>query len=198
MDVRLYTTPDFLRFHEIIEEFLNEYPDKFLEVQFKKYPEPDFYTQDGIGSEYNYIKEEFPLLFRYSFLLTCYSYFEHVLFQECKIEKNIKSLPLDVTDLTGKGIEQAKNYLIKVARIDFPINDWEEIKNIQKIRNFIVHKEGNLDKSKNATTIRNYISKRHDIFIENDKIILSADYCKNVMEIIFKFLSHLYNPKLKP
>ena len=63
--------------------------------------------------------------------------------------------------------------------------------NITEIRNFIVHSEGILNNSKKAEKIRNYISRRHDIFIENDKIILSADYCRYVINIIDRILRNL-------
>ncbi|MDF1532267.1 MAG: hypothetical protein P1P72_08145 [ANME-2 cluster archaeon] len=177
MEVRAYITktPGFTKFHDIMEEYLEEYPDKFVEGELKKYSELDPSLESAIYSEFFYIKNEFPILLRYSFLVTCYSYFEHELIQEC--------------DSKVSGIEEAKNYLINDASIDFSIDkSWNEILDIKKIRNCIVHSEGILDDCRFAKHIRNYISRRHDIFIENDRIILSADYCKYVINVLDRIL----------
>ena len=200
MEKRLIPSPlpGFTKYHYIMEKHLQEYPDEFLNDELKKYPNNlDSDLESSIYSEYSYISEVFPNILRYSFLITCYSYLETALIQECKIEKNIKSLHLDINDLKGKGIEQARNYLIKVAGIDFPSNEiWSEIMNFKDIRNFIVHNEGILNKSKKAEKIRGYIGRRQDIFIDGDKIILSSDYCKHVINIIAEFFQNLYNPCL--
>ncbi len=101
MEVKAYVTktPGFTKYHDIMEEYLEEYPDKFVKGELKKYSELDPSLENDIYSEFFYIAEEFPILLRYSFLVTCYSYFEHELIQECKIQKNRKSLQLNVTDL---------------------------------------------------------------------------------------------------
>lgn len=194
MEVKVYVTntPVFTKYHDIMEEYLEEYTDKFVKRELKKYSELNPALENEIYSEFFYIAEEFPILLRYSFLVTCYSYLEHEFIKECKIQKKSKSLQLNVTDLNGNGIKRAKDYLIKVANIDFQIDEsWNEIMNIAEIRNSIVHSEGFLNDSKKAEKIKNYISRRHDISIENDKIILSADYCRYVINIISKILRNL-------
>jgi len=194
-EIHVTAIPVFTEYHNILEEYLQEYSDKFLKEELKKYPDNlDPYVENMIYSQYFYLAESLPNILRTSFIVTCYSYLEHELIQKCKIEKNAKPLQLSINDLNGKGIEQAKNYLIKVVGIDFPIGEpWNEIMNIKDIRNFIVHKRGILDNSKKAEKIRTYIDKRQDISLELDEIILSADYCRYVINIFDKFLSNLSN-----
>lgn len=179
---------------------MQQHSDEFLEKvrdELKKCPD-DLDLERELYEEHSYFDKEFPNIFRYSFLVACYSYLEQELIAECKVERNVKSLSLDVTDLSGKGIIRAKNYLTKVAGVDFPdYESWNEITYIMKIRNFIVHRDGVLDDSKKAEKIRAYIGRRQDISIMENKIILSADYCRHVVNIIEAFLGSLYNPHLR-
>lgn len=124
-------------------------------------------------SEYFLYASEYPNILRKSFLITCYSYLEHELIKECKLQR-------------GDGIEQAKIYL-KLIGLDISSSKlWNEIKNIQAIRNCIVHSDGVLTCKKDEQ-IRNYIKTRQDIFIKNNKIVLTADYCRYVVNTFSAF-----------
>ncbi len=179
---------EFLKYYDFLEEYLQRYSDeinKKLAEGIEKYPE-DPYSGEGIYQEYQIFAEYYPNILRKSFITTCYSYLEKELFEICKIQKNLKSLPLDVTDLNGRGIKQAKTYLNKVAGIDFSDNEtWNEITNIGKIRNLIVHKDGILDALDKE--IRTYIDRRSDISIECATIIIHADYGRHVVNTLGKF-----------
>ncbi len=130
--------------------------------------------------------------FRKSFLIACCSNFEYQLYNICKEEQKKKSLKLGINDLSGKGIEQAKNYLSKVIGVDISIDkSWQEVINIQKIRNKLVHNNGFLESEKRDTQIENYISKRPDLSIVNDRITLSADYNEHVIQTFYNFLKNL-------
>jgi len=76
MEVKAYVTntPVFTKYHDIMEEYLEEYTDKFVKRELKKYSELNPALENEIYSEFFYIAEEFPILLRYSFLVTCYSY----------------------------------------------------------------------------------------------------------------------------
>ena len=57
-----------------------------------------------------------------------------------------KHLNIGVTDLSGKGIHQAANYLEKVAQLDVcrGSHQWQAINQMRVIRNMIVHRDGRL------------------------------------------------------
>jgi hypothetical protein len=83
---------------------------------------------------------------RRSALLTVCSYFENELDKLCRLYQSEKGFSVTVDDLRDKGIDRSTNYLQKVAGLDVhhASQEWREIKNIQKIRNNIVHRAGKL------------------------------------------------------
>ncbi len=108
------------------------------------------YVHQGLDSETwdlaTIFEEYFPSLQRRSALLTVCSYFEHELDQLCLLYQSEKSFKLGFLDLHGQGIDRSTSYLEKVAGLNVnkasPV--WKDVKNIQKIRNFIVHRGGRL------------------------------------------------------
>lgn len=195
---------DFHRYINILEKLLQQNLDGFVkksEDELKKYThDPELgIIEDDMSYEYWQLAETFPKILRNSLLITCYSFLEYQLIEICKSQKGKKSLQVDVTDLSGKGVERSRNYLKKVAGIDFAEDvSWSEIRHITLIRNFIVHKNGILDNSENAKKIRAYIDKRSDISLdERNTIILGANYCRHVINILETFLTALLERTLE-
>jgi hypothetical protein len=91
-------------------------------------------------------EEYFPSLQRRSALVTLFSFFEHELDALCKRIKSQDGYKLSLADVAGRGIIRSTTYLTKVAGVtdirDSP--EWHEIKNIQMVRNLIVHADGKL------------------------------------------------------
>jgi hypothetical protein len=98
-----------------------------------------------------------------------------------QITKKLKAIPIDVNDLRGEGgIDKAMKYL-RLTGFDLSIaKSWGDIRNIQMIRNCVVHSDSVLNCNK-LDEDRKYIKTRKDISIENDKIILTPDYCRYVV-----------------
>ncbi len=90
--------------------------------------------------------EHFPSLQRRSALLTICSYFEHELDELCLLYQSEKNFRLNLSDLNGKGVNRSTSYLEKVAGLNVykTSQEWAHIKNIQTIRNVIVHRDGRL------------------------------------------------------
>jgi hypothetical protein len=65
-------------------------------------------------------------------------------------------------------------------------NPENEIKNIQAIRNCIVHSDCVLTCKKDEQ-IRNYIKTRQDISIDNNNIAPTADYCRYAVNTFSAF-----------
>ncbi len=174
---------ELIKYLDIIEEYLQQYSEEFAKKS--KIDFDDDYNSDI--DEYFLYANEYPNILRNSFLITCYSYLEHELIYQCKI---LKSLPKDINDVKGHSIlDRAKDYL-KLIDLDISKSkSWNEIKNIQKIRNCIVHSDGILNYEKAADHIRSYIEERRerDIFIQNNKVVLTADYCRYVVKMFREF-----------
>lgn len=117
-----------------------------------------------------------PNLQRRSALITLFSFLESELDRLCDRIRVYEQSALDLSDITDKGIVRATTYLIKVGGLPNILNckHWQEIKNIQAIRNLIVHSEGRLPSSsdgrhaKIATYIEKnpYLSGEASVFIE--------------------------------
>jgi hypothetical protein len=144
-------------------------------------------------------EEYFPSLQRRSALLTVCSYFEHELDQLCLLYQSEKSFRLALSDLHGSGIDRAASYLEKVAGLNLhkasPV--WSNIKNIQTIRNCIVHRggrlldrEGNPEK-KTASAIRqmNHLSGDGEIVVEAGFL----SYVVGTYKKYFKLISESIN-----
>jgi len=125
----------------------------------------------------------FQIQWRSEFLVI-YSFFEHTLNQLCTEVKNRSKLILSIDDLHGKGIERAKNYLVKVGGVKttlFSSNDWEKVTLLGEIRNKIAHADGVVLKheEKIYTKLKKipHIKLEYDLQ-ENIEIMLSYEYVK--------------------
>ncbi len=143
---------------------------------------------DGIFKEY------FPSLQRRSALLTLSGYFEHELDKLCSLYKSENSYSLSFSDLSGKGIDRAINYLEKVASLDVhkTSSEWNHIKSIQKIRNLIVHQDGNL-KDHQGNPVKaaiDYVNKIESLSGDKE-IIIEKGFLSHVIEKYDSYFSLL-------
>ncbi|WP_157198048.1 hypothetical protein [Methylomonas sp. DH-1] len=122
-------------------------------------------------------------------------FFTNLLNHLCRTAKEKLHLDLTCDDLSGKGIERAKNYLTKVAGIDTPFksNLWQNIKLFSEVRNKIAHSGGivdlNKDKDKklydtiikfnNANNTSTHLKLEQSLEQENlRKIVLTHSFLK--------------------
>ena len=147
------------------------------------------------GEEYGMVEEIFSRQFRYSILVTVYSILEKTLTDLCYKLRHIKKLTLELDELNGRGIERAKLYLSKVCLIDFPenLNEWNEIKKLNKIRNCIVHAEGDIHDATNPEKLENIIKNTKGLDIERDRYIkIDSSYIKNIETTAKSFLNIVF------
>jgi hypothetical protein len=139
----------------------------------------------GIFSEY------FPSLQRRSALITLCSYFERELDKLCVLFKNEKSLLIDLTDIKDKGIERSTCYLEKVVGINTfkSSHEWNNIRNIHKLRNVFVHQNGQIENTKKE--VIDFINRIDSLKLENE-VIINKGYLSFVVDIYksyFKLLN---------
>ena len=191
---------------EIINNRFNEYDETLKETELiynEKSKQVIPYTKDQLNEmseqekcdlfewyaeDYIKLTKDFPKTLRNSFLVGYYSLFEYYLFKICGFAKKHKNIAADVNLIRGKGIIQAKTYLVDVSKIDITtLNSWHGVLKINKIRNSIVHYLCILEKPNGLTQ---YLSK-HKQLIEIDfhkRIIIKDGYLNHASKIIRVFL----------
>jgi hypothetical protein len=134
---------------------------------------------------------------RYAAILAIYSYLESSLNKLCnefKIEKNI---PLSVDELNGNGIVRCRKYLDQLAGINFTeINpQWSELAVLNKIRNCIIHVDGNAEMIRSSESFIKMIEGSKKLgFAEGKLIMASRDFIfesiNNVESVLIYIAEH--------
>lgn len=129
-----------------------------------KYNESDIETNESIcWDRYKYrndlgahFQEVFPQYQKQSFLLMLVSFFEDYLNQLCHSFHFEKGLSCTLKDYSGSGIERAKKYLCKVAKVKVPTGtaSWNKVIEARDIRNLIAHNAGHLDEELHSKQLR--------------------------------------------
>jgi hypothetical protein len=140
-------------------------------------------------------KEYFPNLQRRSALITLFSFFEHQLDDLCRGYKKEKGFALSFTDLTGNGIDRSTLYLKKVAGLSLNNGTatWREIKNIQNVRNAIVHNGGEI--KDDDTKMRDYCRK-HGLLSGESQLSIKAEYLLQVINTFAEYFREIHKVTL--
>lgn len=144
-----------------------------------KYPE---HQHDEIveshGWELHRNQLKFPNIHRESLLITVYNFLEAQLNQTCKIIEGSVENPVKLKHLHGKGIERALLYLTKVGGLNLSRMSPELtfLKNINLLRNHLVHNGGVLPESLN-NPLNKFVSNNSALRGGPDRdVILSKDF----------------------
>jgi hypothetical protein len=187
---------------ERFEKFAEERTQELNEDQ-----KADFY--EFYGEEIWQISDLLPSLQWMSTFLLSYGIFEKALNGMCHTVGRIKSSPLNLSDMAGKGIERAKLYLSKNCGVTSPFNspEWVKIQNISKIRNVLAHASGELDLDQKhhkevfniAQTDQTIIVHKQDLDRQTATIELTAEFNINAIETFRSFLYSICDtPKPNP
>ncbi|ELA8837594.1 hypothetical protein QYV87_004606 [Vibrio parahaemolyticus] len=101
---------------------------------------------DVLQDEHQSLTDDFPKFQRFSHFILAYSLTEATLNRYCRYAQKRYGFKLSLKDLSGQGIERARNYLIKVVGISpdqFNLY-WSDIKLAADIRNVVTHTGGEL------------------------------------------------------
>jgi hypothetical protein len=168
------------------------YDKKFVN---KKLPsEIEYMLGEQLTSEYYIIDNLFLKTFRYSMIVTIYSLIEMELNYLCRYLCHTKQLVLTLDEVRGDGIERAKVYLSKVCDVNFPdTNEWNEITKLNKIRNCIVHAQGDTDGANSPAKIKNIVKNTSSISLESDRFIrIETIYINTILTKTKKFFKDIY------
>lgn len=134
----------------------------------------------------------FPSLQRTAALLTLYSFFESELNAVCDMVKKAGAYELAFSDLDGKGIDRARNYLHKVALIDTKGGEgrWLAVTTIQSLRNRFVHANGYLVGADKR--LAEHVKASPYLEQESDLIEIKAGYLGYVLQTFEEYFQVLH------
>lgn len=138
--------------------------------------------------------EYFPNLQRRSSLITLFSFFEYELNRLCSLFQVTENYQHSLKDVAGAGIVRARTYLRKVALVDLsdPTRPWNDIRNIQALRNLVVHADGKFpqDGSADRCPLRKYVANNE--FLTGDReVLLRAGYLKYALTCFDEFFKQV-------
>lgn len=152
------------------------------------------YLEDYYSEQYDFLVNIQPNIFNKSALVSLYSCLEHNLNDYCNICQRIVNTNISVTDFNGDGIHKAKRYLTKLMDINFGLSqEWQFMTEFNKVRNCIVHANGDIKKMSTAVALKNFIDKTPTLSLNNENnIIISLNYLKDTITKIRKLFQWLY------
>jgi hypothetical protein len=126
--------------------------DARLSTDAEQFPEAnrqeffEFHAED-----YYELADELPTLLRYSILTGADTGLEVFLNDTCATYAEVHNATITLSDLRGAGVERARDYLKKVARMPFPDTtpEWTSVKRLHQLRNSIVHADGYIASDRN-------------------------------------------------
>jgi hypothetical protein len=137
----------------------------------------------------------FPNLQRKSAFLTMYAFLEHELEKLSRKLKAELSLTPELDDVAGKGVQRSMMYmqLIVNLQIEKGASEWNQISEINQLRNLIIHNDGQLfdhdGKRKREAKIINQLS-RH-LSEKDDELILGPTFLKHVIQKFDELFQYL-------
>ncbi|MEK3955294.1 hypothetical protein [Psychrobacillus sp. FSL K6-1464] len=139
----------------------------------------------------------FPQLHYSSFLVTCYSLIESELNEFCLIAEEELKLRKKVSSLDGSGILRSQKYFEKIVKININKTKWDELHNLRRLRNKIVHLGPDFDKKLleyDEKELKKYIEKHNLIKeIKYKTLIIDYSFCIYLLDFLSKFFFEIAN-----
>jgi len=146
------------------------------------------------------MEEVFSQIQRKAFTAGALGVMEHQLNGLCNALAMRANLPDRVTDLSGKGIYRARKFLVDVIGLDLSDVDkeWQELNRAQKVRNVIVHADGELVGA--DADLLSYIMKSPHLEIDGspDAVKLTATFPLHALEAAERFILAIFAKTVRP
>lgn len=152
--------------------------------------------EEYYADDYQHIEEVQVSLYRKSTLVSLYSFLEHSLNDLCGYQYRRYEFAVEVTDLRGEGIVRARDYLIKLIKVDFSLlnDEWRYLMEFNKIRNCIVHSDGDINQSRSKKSLHEIVNSREGLELQHEKFIkISREYVDFIITKIEVFMAKLYS-----
>ena len=155
--------------------------------------------KEFLSDTYVQLEDIYVKIHRRSILVSIYSFLENSLNRLCNQLNSRNKYPIKVEDLKGEGVVRAKIYLEKLVQIDFSIinTEWSCIQELNKLRNCIVHCEGDISNYRQKKAIENIVKNNKNLSLLFDhEIMVDYEYIDSVLTNTEAFLNKLYDQAL--
>lgn len=183
--------------------FFVELSERHWQEEFVRYSESDLEKDEATcwdrykyrSDLSSYFGEVFPQYQTRSLLLMLVSLFEDYMNQLCLSFESEQSLCCCFKDINGSGIERAKKYLEKVAKVHIPVDSsaWVKITQARDIRNLVAHNAGHLDKQSHSKQLGivgiNIHLKLHEF--ARDHLEIEPSFVKEIVDAMTEFVKEL-------
>ncbi len=137
----------------------------------------------------------------FSFVVLLHLIVEDRLKRTCEYVQKIKALPLQFKDLRGDTLEQCMTFLVKLAGVQREkLSRWQDITDLYKVRNCIVHASGNVGDSRDKDRLEKLASQKPSFFsiykhliYEEEELRISLGYCIDVTKAAIEFFQSLFD-----
>lgn len=149
------------------------------------------YQAEVLSFEERY-ERDFPSKIRYSFIVILHIVLEDRLRATCNEIHNRRDLPIKEKDLKGAPLERVSTFLKKIAAIDYNNQSvWQKLKDLQMIRDCIVHTNGKIEESRDKNRLYDLCKKEIGISSEDGSLVVDNSYCTRTLEAIAAYFSGL-------
>jgi hypothetical protein len=134
----------------------------------------------------------FASILRESFCISVYAFLESRLVEECRYRERWGTVKLPLTDVISGGIDTAKECLR--GQVDFGGQEWQAIKKLQKLRNFIVHCGNSFENVKSEDVerdLKEIVAQESFLSLGSNGIIFHKGFCEKAIDSIEEFLKLL-------
>ena len=176
---------------------------KHVDERARKYdPESREEWYDWNSGEHWELSEVFPAILRHSVFVTTYSFLESTVMRGCRQFARQKPGAIEIRDLRGEGLEVARIYLKKVHGVQFPDQsaEWHRLSYYRKIRNCLVHRDGQVGQEGPGKDIRVFVAKNPDLAVidERNRLSLRREGCDDMISVTQRFLDLLIDEFRSP
>jgi hypothetical protein len=146
------------------------------------------------------IRDWLAKLSAYSAVVLIHSLAETQLMAYCRRLRQARALNLDVTDIKGHGIQAARTYMTKVAKLDMAGDQgWKQLAYVQDLRNIIVHRRGQQGASREQQEVVEHLMERYpeDISLSDDpdpatkEVLVEFRLCARFLDQVGEFFQGL-------
>ena len=139
------------------------------------------------------VTQGYPFVLRSALFAAAYGALEHFLTSVCRYFETKVAGP-GLADLRGEGIQRAHLFLVKVARASVPdSNEWHSLLLYGKLRNALVHAQGDLSQSRSLQEIKNLAGrvKTFAVVDSDTRVELAASFTPSFVATVETFSGQL-------
>lgn len=162
-----------------------------------KESQPPEFEDENSEAEYAISLEQyddvFPLLLCNSFVITLTSILERELHNFADTLSKVTKFDNDLIINQSGFFDRFKRSMSKSVHVpyDFGTEQWNDIKGLVEVRNFVVHKSGVLDNSPRSKTIFEFNKRYPTLTIKGNQIFPIIPFCNDMISLVHKFLRDL-------